>query len=1342
MKIKSDKWQVTSDTNRQPVRNESVFSCHPSPVTRHHHRGVALVLTLILLSVALVMVLAFLAISGRERGSVTTQTDAAAARLAAEAGLAAAEAQIAANILSTTNPYSFGLLVSTNYPPFAYTNPADFANLFISPRAPVWLSNTVTHATENRFYLDLNRNGRDDPNGWVTNVDNNGNLLGTSFQIGDPEWIGVLARPDMPYGPDNPFIARFAFIALPVGNSLDLNAIHNQTLMPALSYNPVNPANDGYFRNQGVGTWEINLPAFLADLNTNEWDNNSGNTYQYRRPLGFANSGAAFNDAFSLIAYRYAGNYNTLAPVGGNSPPGLFTTGNIFPPFQNNIDAYSMGPLQTTPAGINVSGQSVLLPWAGADNTNHSFTPGELFDPAKSSAGFTSRLLNAGTTNSTYDRNTFYRMLSQLGTDTTPESGKMNLNYDNLDPGSNGVLVAVGGTTSSTNFVPWTPLNFFTNAADRLLKAYTAKWATTYIYDINGVLVPLNNPAFVATFNTPNAFGVTSIPVLVSNQFVYTPAVNRLLQLAANMYDATTTGNYPGISPEGQFVKVANGANYPAVFRPIFTVVPENGYNDVYITGYTNQNPFIDHDNQMGEIAPPVEVTTLPLGSNILANVYGVPWIIGAKKGLPNFNAFSVESAFQMVRKLEVMRDTNAVPQPDITWTNQMYLMNITNYMALSCWNSYLYNYPGPVDILVRCGSTMTLTNDDNMAPYLFTTNYNFAVETPLIAPNWPGWDGVPRQQSSSFFVPLSASVMTLTNAIYYYGGVPNSKLLPAGDSPSNYLDKGVQPLPHFGMLMTNRLQVAIIDYSTNVSPANASGPVVGRIVDYVQLGGMDSSQDLNAEILDPQNNPYHFWDSGQDANGNLLGVFNQLLVSMYGVNIYGQGPTGNAGWTTGQIPGGPTGDTTPAAQQAFFRGFFAKDGSYSYNGIPGYVNSLSVMQAPYTPMVFGIQHTTWAANDPLVHYLASDLAPHTEHPQNVDFDPNNLRVTTDRYQPWGAAPSQYDTGIDQNSANLAFKDPLVRGSDNWDFPANKLPTVGWLGRVHRGTPWQTVYLKSTNILNWANNVGQNGLNTWINRTGDGNFFDAINASPVEDRLLFDLFTTAFNDNATRGQLSVNVGSNSLAAWSAVFSGIVVLTNNASDQIVKLVKPWPPFYAATNIQPAGPYNPALPLAQQPALGQIVAGIDQTRATFTNADGLVGAFEHKGDILATPQLTEQAPFLNWNNAAQRTNGISDEMYEWLPQQAMSLLRVGTPRYVIYSYGQALKPAPLPNGVFVGGSLLVTNYQVVSEMATRAVVRLETMRTNAIGANNSNGTNGTILVTPPRAVIESFNILPPD
>ena len=63
--------------------------------------------------------------------------------------------------------------------------------------------------------------------------------------MGDPQWIGVLERPDAPHGPNNKFLARYAFIAVPADGTLDLNAIHNQALMATLQRHstniPVNP---------------------------------------------------------------------------------------------------------------------------------------------------------------------------------------------------------------------------------------------------------------------------------------------------------------------------------------------------------------------------------------------------------------------------------------------------------------------------------------------------------------------------------------------------------------------------------------------------------------------------------------------------------------------------------------------------------------------------------------------------------------------------------------------------------------------------------------------------------------------------------------------------------------------------------------------------------------------------------------------------------------------------------------------------------------------------------------------------------------------------------------------
>ncbi len=74
--------------------------------------------------------------------------------------------------------------------------------------------------------------------------------------------------------------------------------------------------------------------------------------------------------------------------------------------------------------------------------------------------------------------------------------------------------------------------------------------------------------------------------------------------------------------------------------------------------------------------------------------------------------------------------------------------------------------------------------------------------------------------------------------------------------------------------------------------------------------------------------------------------------------------------------------------------------------------------------------------------------------------------IRDDRYQPWGIADQlKLLPNVDTNVYNMAYRDPLVYSPDNWDFPTNRYPNVGWLGRVHRGTPWQTVYLKATNIV-------------------------------------------------------------------------------------------------------------------------------------------------------------------------------------------------------------------------------------------------------------------------------------
>src|SRR5262249_3918502 len=209
---------------------------------------------------------------------------------------------------------------------------------------------------------------------------------------------------------------------------------------------------------------------------------------------------------------------------------------------------------------------------------------------------------------------------------------------------------------------------------------------------------------------------------------------------------------------------------------------------------------------------------------------------------------------------------------------------------------------------------------------------------------------------------------------------------------------------------------------------------------------------------------------------------------------------------------------------------------------------------------------------------------------------------------------------------------------------------------------------------------------------------------------LLDLFTTSFNDNAARGRLPIN--QTNLAAWSAVLSGVVALQADTNANASAHASVFPP----TIIEPAGAGGGASPL------GQLVTAINEIRRP-----NYAGTFKPLGDILSVPELTTNSPFLNLTNVApvNRNYCMNDTVAEWLPQQILGLLSDdSTPRFVIYSFGQALKPAE--RSIQTSGSYfgMCTNYQVTAEVATRTVVRVE-------GAPDK-----------PHVIVESFNVLSPD
>ena len=1187
-------------------------------------RGVALVSTLIMLSVVVLMAVAFLAVSRRERASVTVTQSQTVAKLMADSALARAQAEAISRMLAPTNLdlFNYDLMVSTNYingrgflPQTAgsapnpinvsYVNASgqtlnqndqrqNIANLLYDPRPPVYIATNAAGAQDFRFYLDFNRNGFFETNGLLREIDRNREPTRfTNFFVGDPEWIGVLQHPDQTHSGSNLFIGRYAFIVLPAGKTLDLNFIHNQAKRPPVA------GRDGFYRNQGVGAWEINLAGFLRDLNTNIW---TSLQYNYTPEPQFSSTGWAFEDALALLRYRYDGTYTKLSSV-----QQMFNPSGVTAIRNNYIDSYTDGrPPQN---------RDITAPWPGSDSPRSFFDGQELFALGKQSlatpdnnlnrslTNFTGRLIaNSTLSSSTYDRYTLYRLLAQLGDDSVPATaGKLNLNYNNID-------------TPATNFVAWTnsPANFFNLASSHLL----------------------HNQGFI--------FGATNIQIYPTNFFTH--EVHRLLQLTANIYDASR--------PNEQ--KVGPGfPDLPTVFVPLF--LNRNGF--IFISGFVEEKTSAFLGNRWLDMNVPAQRAQI----NGEVNVHGVPIIIGVKKGYPNFNEFALQTAVQITRRVE-LRKSNALDKTPFQ-TNQMYVVGISNAFGLEAWNSYTNVFARPLE--VRATNFFTLTLSNAATGRLISQSVTVGRRQSLPTVSWQGGD---------FKIYLQTNLVALTNAAFVVK--PSPHFIPYTTNVVFERGNGFY-LPQWTLLITNRVQYILID------------SVAQRVVDFVTLTNVSTGIDLGRELVGnlsqgAASEDAEFWRNDLLA-GVPRGIRNQIRAS--------QGEL-SADWNSFNFQAAQGQDKQKAIKK--FREFTGLDPSTNL------LEFGTSMQAPYTPTRKLYQSSTWQANDPLVHYTLEDLTD-LERTNNIQFvkPPNisptnsNLGKLNDRYNPWGGSTNK-TASSDPRAYDLAMKDPLIRRSDDWDFPTNKFANIGLLGRVHRGTPWQTVYFKSS-----AEPMGD-----W--QKWSGGLFPQI-SHPTNDWLLADIFTTALNDNAARGLLSVN--QTNLAAWSAVLSAVTVVSNNIPDGSISLASI--PRYTTNLLEPSSPQ-----------LYKIVDSIMQARARYPN-----GRFDAAGDVLSAPALTVESPFLNTAPELQQKAALTDADYERIPQQILSLLKADEPRLVVYAYGQALQPAPNSRVLAPGQFFqLCTNYQITGEVVTKTMLKIVSER------------QGTNLLL--RAVAENFNSLPPE
>jgi hypothetical protein len=473
--------------------------------------------------------------------------------------------------------------------------------------------------------------------------------------------------------------------------------------------------------------------------------------------------------------------------------------------------------------------------------------------------------------------------------------------------------------------------------------------------------------------------------------------------------------------------------------------------------------------------------------------------------------------------------------------------------------------------------------------------------------------------------------------------------------------------LDQLGLLVTNYLQAYILDGS----------PGDYNVVDYVQLRAPITVSGLNQALADPSyptnTGAYMQWSTNTPGGDYTpFGVLDQIYISGHPPTPYGSTPASQmplgGQWITAPTP---MGDMSPEAEAAFFNAFFTPGSTLLYKGKAYHNTNLSI-EAPYTPTRTVYSSFLLQANDPLVHYLSSDLNSqfaslaiwangdylngvwtHSDDPGEQPMPIAQNNPVGGRYQPWGNNEQLGVMGAavaDSNPYNVAYKDPLVWSSDYWNFPTGQAWNLSWIGQVHRGTPWQTIFLKSTNILqHWTLPYG---LMTWVAWTGDfqtnapsNAYLDAVSSAPVMDWQTVSLLAALLNTNDPLTQISVNNPDPN--AWAIALDGMIALTNTLLS----------PLAGRT------PQFSSIVISSNSIQAQIIANAIQATRLNTNLFPQ-SSFGEIGLVLATPQLSVQSPFLNTNGvpigARQASNqlddGISDQAYEAIPSQLLSTLRM--------------------------------------------------------------------------------------
>jgi hypothetical protein len=373
---------------------------------------------------------------------------------------------------------------------------------------------------------------------------------------------------------------------------------------------------------------------------------------------------------------------------------------------------------------------------------------------------------------------------------------------------------------------------FFTNVAARLLKS-----------ELPTLKLDLSN-----------------IQVYPTNQ--YTPAVHRILQLTANLYDSTTN-RVLGLDPE-----------YPdcsSVFRPIFRRIDSGTNRILVIAGYREVSNADMADSRLApvmvELDRPNPLLTIfqvygaPF-SSVDKNepmVSGVPLVIAARKGFPNFNELAMQTQVFVSRLLEFRRPPGNPATSPVIQTNQMYVLEITNTFGIEAWNPYVTNYPRDLKLVASVTMTAILTNELGDANVLLSNRVAQGTIATIPAGSWPGWSGGPS--TPSMVLPFGA-----TNGFEFLARSTALDHAPWLEPQTNVFPvatRGAFYVPHWWLNLNTRLLFILVDTQAN------------RIVDYVNLNNWEPTIDITSKLAEGNtatNNPADYRNSANQWLTNRLG--------------------------------------------------------------------------------------------------------------------------------------------------------------------------------------------------------------------------------------------------------------------------------------------------------------------------------------------------------------------------------------------------------------------------------------------------------------------------------------